>query len=63
MRKTGKFLFGIVVGPTKAEMDLMTDHELLSAAEKEMKHAKWALIVAVILIWGAVISFAIEKLT
>lgn len=31
---------------TNAEMDKMTDHELLSYAEKELKHSKWALIAA-----------------
>ncbi len=31
---------------TKAEMDKMTDHELLSEAERQLSHAKWALIAA-----------------
>lgn len=31
---------------TNVEMDKMTDHELMSEAEKQLNHAKWALIVA-----------------
>ena len=31
---------------TDAEMAKMTDHELLSAAEKELNEAKWAMIAS-----------------